>query len=84
MASGHPAIRSHGGGMHSSHIHLPMQMLLGIIFLVTGSLLLLKKIGQDYIPFLPEEPLVWVVAVGSVLGGFYLILTKLWRPRLYL
>jgi hypothetical protein len=50
--------RGLGGGARSSHFHLPAQMLLGLLFLATGSLLLLKYFGKDYLPFLPEPLLV--------------------------
>ena len=71
--------KSHGG-----HFTYPMQMLLGLLFLGAGSLLLLKKFGLDYISFLAEEIFVYICAVGSVLGGLYLIWHKLWRPRIYI
>jgi hypothetical protein len=74
----------HGGGLGSSHFHLPAQMLLGFLFMAFGGLFLLKKIGNDYLPFIPEEVFIYVTAVGSLLGGFYLIISQIWKPRIYL
>ncbi len=74
--------RSHGSG--SSHFHLPMQFILGLLFLATGILFFLKQIGQNFLPFLPEQIFTYIMAIGSVLGGFYLIVHKIWRPRIYL
>ncbi len=72
------------GGMGSSHFHLPGQLIMGLLFLVFGALLLLKKIGKDYVPFIPEEVFLYITAIGSLIGGFYLIVTQIWRPRIYL
>ena len=71
-------------GTRTSHVRLPFQFLLGLLFLTAGALLILKYFGRDYLPFLPESVLVVICALGSVLGGFYLILARLWRPRIYL
>jgi hypothetical protein len=76
--------RARPGGMGSSHFHLPSQFLMGLIFLVFGTLLLLKKIGKDFIPFIPEVVFIYICAIGSIIGGFYLIVTQIWRPRIYL
>jgi len=73
-----------GGGARTSHFHLPAQFLLGLIFLAGGALLLLKKIGRNYLPFLPETALIYICAIGSLLGGFHLVITKIWKPRIYL
>lgn len=70
-------------GARTSHVRLPFQFLLGILFLTAGVLLILKYFGRDYLPFLPESVLVGICALGSVLGGFYLILARIWRPRIY-
>jgi hypothetical protein len=75
-----------GGGLGSNiggHFRLPQQFLLGLLFLAFGILLILKLIGKDYVPFIPKEVFVWICAVGSVVGGFYLIVTQLIRPRIY-
>ena len=71
-------------GASTSHVRLPFQFLLGIIFLAAGALLILKYFGKDYLPFMPEPLLVVICALGSVLGGFYLILVRIWRPRIYI
>jgi hypothetical protein len=65
------------------HFHLPQQFLLGLFFLAFGVLFILKLIGKDYVPFIPKEVFVWICAVGSIIGGFYLIVTQIWRPRIY-
>lgn len=70
-------------GARTSHVRLPFQFLLGILFLTAGALLILKYFGKDYLPFMPESVLVSICALGSVLGGFYLVLARLWRPRIY-
>ncbi len=70
-------------GATTSHVRLPFQFLLGILFLTAGALLILKYFGKDYLPFMPEPVLVSICALGSVLGGFYLVLTMIWRPRIY-
>jgi Cu/Ag efflux pump CusA len=81
---------AHGGQvrmqspLHKMHVELPFQFLLGLIFMSVGSLLILKKIGRNYVPFIPEEILIWICAVGAAVGGFYLLLTKLWRHRIWL
>jgi hypothetical protein len=77
----HP-VRSHGS--NTMHVHLPAQGLMGVLFLGFGLLLILKKFGQDYLPFIPEEVIIWICAIGSLIGGFYLILTKIFRPRIYI
>ena len=69
---------------HGSHgFHLPSQFFLGLIFFLTGGLLLLKKIGLNYLPYIPESVLVYICALGSFLGGMYLVVHKIWRPRIY-
>lgn len=82
----HPAQARHGGmfGPHTSHFSLPGQFLLGVLFLTIGSLLLLKKLGKNYLPFIPQEAMIYIAALGSIIGGFYLIVTQIWRPRIYL
>ncbi len=72
-------IRSHGG-LGSTHFHIPAQFFLGVLFLAFGTLLLLKKLGKDFVPFIPEEVFLYICAIGSVVGGFYLIMSKLFRP----
>jgi len=67
-----------------SHAGIPLQLPLGILFTVGGALLLLKKAGRDYLPFIPEEVIIYIVAIGSLIGGLYLIWKRLWRPRIYL
>ena len=83
--AGEPKHRTrHGGGSRSSHFHLPGQLILGLLFLASGSLLLLKYFGRDYLAFLPEPILVIICGLGSAIGGFYLIVSKIYKPRLYL
>jgi hypothetical protein len=66
------------------HFHLPQQFLLGLFFLAFGILFILNLIGKNYLPFkIPQEVFGWICAVGSIIGGFYLIVTQLWRPRIY-
>ncbi len=65
------------------HFHLPQQFLMGLFSLAFGVLFILKLIGKDYVPFIPKEVFTWVCAVGSVVGGFYLLMTQLVRPRIY-
>jgi hypothetical protein len=67
-------------GIGSSHFHLPGQFFLGILFMTFGALLLLKKIGKDFIPFIPQEVFLYICAFGSLIGGFYLVVTKIFRP----
>ncbi len=79
-----PAPRPHGGGgMHSSHFHLPGQFFLGIFFLLAGGLYVMKLFGKTYFP-LPGTLLADICGFGSLIGGFYLIVSFLWKPRLYL
>lgn len=68
----------------ASIFHFPSQMLLGCLFIVFGVLLLLKKIGKDYLPFLPEDILVYGCIAGTIIGGLHMIWAKIWRPRIYL
>jgi len=68
----------------SLHFHIPAQLLLGLFFLLSGTVLLLKELGRDYAPFIPQRMLLIVVTVGSIIGGFYLIVMKIWRPRIYI
>ncbi|AJF61889.1 hypothetical protein QT06_C0001G1062 [archaeon GW2011_AR15] len=84
MAMREPHPQRHYSGPRTSHFELPAQFILGFLFLATGALLLLKKLGNDLIPFIPESVLIYICAGGSVLGGIYLIFHKLYRPRLYL
>jgi len=72
------------GPRTSGHFHLPAQFFLGLLFLAAGTLLLLKYFGKDFLPILPEPVLVTICALGSAIGGFYLLIHKIWRPRLYL
>ena len=77
----HPAAgRSHFGG----HFTLPSQFLLGLVFFFVGGLLISRKMGFEYLMFIPEQLLVFVCAVGSFLGGFYLVVVRVWRPRIIL
>jgi hypothetical protein len=75
---------SHGGGAHSGHFHLPMQGLLGITGLVAGVLFILGKLNIYNVPFISDTILAYICAVISVLGGFHMIISKIWRPRIYL
>ena len=84
MARPRPRSTHGGGGATTSHFHLPAQFLLGLIFLASGALLLLKKIGRDYLPFLPETVLIYICAIGSVLGGIHMVISKIWKPRMYI
>ncbi|MEM2131370.1 MAG: hypothetical protein QXR96_02520 [Candidatus Woesearchaeota archaeon] len=71
--------------MHgSSHLHfsIPLQILQGLIYLSAGVLLFLKNTGKDLIPFIPESVLIFICIIGSIIGGFYLIGAKLFRPRI--
>jgi hypothetical protein len=74
----------HGMMRSRSHFELPFQLLMGVFFFTVGLLLLLKMIGRDYAPFIPQEVLIPLTAVGCLIGGFYLIIIKFWRPRIYL
>lgn len=81
----HPAPARGGGGMfgpHTSHFSIPGQFFLGFVFMGFGALLFLKMIGKDYLPIIPKEILIYIAAAGSVIGGFYLVVTHIWRPRL--
>ena len=80
----HPKPRTPETGAKSSHFHLPMQFFLGLLFLAAGALFFLKKIGRDYIPFIPENILIYICAAGSLLGGVHLIISKIWKPRVYI
>lgn len=85
MAHPQPQPRSHGrGGARSSHFHMPAQLLMGFIGIAAGSLLLLKKFGMDYIPFLPESLLIYACAAISIFGGIHMVISKIFKPRLYL
>jgi hypothetical protein len=70
--------------MGKRRTQIPGQLLLGILFMVFGALFLLKKIGRDYVPFIPEDVFIYVCAVGSMLGGFYMIIKRLFGHRIYL
>lgn len=68
-------------GASTSHVRLPFQFLLGLLFLAAGGLLIA---GYFYpIEYIPKDFLVVICALGSVLGGFYFILARIWRPRIY-
>ena len=67
----------------SSHFHLPFQLVLGIVFFLSGGILLAKALGFDFAPFIPESIVLYICALGSFLGGFYLIVTKLFAPRVH-
>ena len=69
---------------HNPYFHLPAQIILGIVFFLAGFLLLAKKLGNDYLPFLPEDLLVLVCALGCAISGIYMIIVKFHRPRIYL
>ncbi len=69
---------------HASKFQFPAQLILGIIFSFSGSLFLLKQVGKDYLPFIPDKILVYICAIGSLLGGIHLIISKIWKPRVYL
>ena len=60
-----------------------MQVVLGIFFFASGLLMVMKYAGRDLAPFIPEAVLLRVVAAGSLVGGFYLIVSKLFKPRFY-
>ncbi|MFH2020037.1 MAG: hypothetical protein ABIJ34_01370 [archaeon] len=68
---------------HGLHVEIPGQFLLGLVFMSVGTLLTLKLLGKNYVPFIPQEYLVWICAVGAAVGGFYLILAKIWRPPIW-
>ena len=71
-------------GPRTSHASFPAQLLLGLLFMAAGLMLLAKKIGADFVPYVPEILLVYVCAIGGIVGGLYLIIHKIYRPRLYL
>ncbi|MCM2325944.1 MAG: hypothetical protein NDI94_05765 [Candidatus Woesearchaeota archaeon] len=81
--SGHAPMRPMGMGVHRSHIHLPGQFFLGIFFLLAGGLYVMKLFGKTYFP-LPDVLLNNVCGFGSLIGGFYLLITVIWKPRVYL
>lgn len=68
---------------HKHHFHIPFQLLLGLLFFSTGLLLLLKTFNVYSLP-IPEEVYFYVTAFGSTIGGLYLIITKIYKPRIYL
>jgi len=76
-----PVAKSPVHGM--PHFYLPFQFLLGLVFTLTGILLLFKDVRTNYVPFIPESLLYYISAIGSLVGGFYLLITKVWRPRVY-
>ena len=73
-------VKRNAGG----HFHLPFQFIMGVIFLGCGALLVLRAINMVYLAEVPDTILSIVCAVGSFIGGLYMIITKLHRPRLYL
>ncbi len=79
MAHNKPKQAGHGGG-----IHLPGEMFLSILFIASGTLFILSKLGIFALPYVPDTILAYITAVGSIIGGIKIILHKLWRPRIYL
>lgn len=69
---------------HQGGFHFPAQFLLGLIFTGVGGILIASKLGLMDLMGFPELVLVYVSAIGSFLGGIYLIIHKIWRPRIYL
>jgi len=64
--------------------HFPAQFFLGVLFTFVGGLILANKLGLVDLMGFPESILLYVSALGSFLGGIYLIIHKIWRPRIYL
>ncbi|MBN2422791.1 hypothetical protein JXB41_06180 [Candidatus Woesearchaeota archaeon] len=76
MSSRHPRRISHSGG-------LPIKLILGILFSISGLLLFIQLIGKSIGFNVPSIILEYICAVGSVLGGLYMLWRTIWRPRIY-
>jgi len=79
----HRSSRSHPKS-HSNHFHLPGQLLLGLFFFIIGGAILASKMNLIVMPIVPINVLNTITAIGSFVGGFYLVVTKLHKPRIYL
>ncbi|MBR9690485.1 hypothetical protein GOV08_02260 [Candidatus Woesearchaeota archaeon] len=67
-----------GGGLHT---------ISAFIFLIFGVILILKLLNFNYafFQYIPETILYWIAAIGSTIGGLYMIYKKyLYRQKLIL
>ncbi|MEM3374739.1 MAG: hypothetical protein QXE31_06020 [Candidatus Woesearchaeota archaeon] len=72
--------------MHNSNLHftLPFQLIQGVIYFLSALLLIFKKIGKNYVPFIPENILIYICIIGALIGGFYMILSRFHRAKIIL
>ncbi len=72
----HPGQKKEGGGIHLSS---------ALIFLGFGVILIMKLLNLNYtfLKYIPDIVLYWTVAIGSIVGGLYMIYKKyIYRMRL--
>ncbi|HIH46895.1 TPA: hypothetical protein HA297_01215 [Candidatus Woesearchaeota archaeon] len=61
------------------------RMLLGLLFFAFGAIVFVKARGLDvpYVTQIPDNILLWATAVGSAVGGLYMIYKSLTKRKLY-
>ncbi|MBI2545750.1 hypothetical protein HYV81_01075 [Candidatus Woesearchaeota archaeon] len=78
MAGIHPAMLR--GFMHQRRTS--GRVIFGFIIFVFGAYYVLVLAGKAR-PIIPQDIMSWILGVGCIVGGFYMMFAKLFRHPLY-